>query len=256
MTAEGGTGTNKITMYAGPNENNMYATGGQGDDTIKIYGGQSKDTIRYDLTAGTDTVTIDAGQGDDRLTVNKNQQNVTILSDTGTIICKSGDGGTTITVINVEHITLNGDNGKPICQYDAPSPPAVPTPPPNSQFDKMFIFPRAEGDLDQIEFGTPGKDKIEQYGGTGKTTRPQKDLPMQTGSSGGRGFEMTRPPTGSGDDKIYQYGGKGDNAQYIEVGAGNQTLIQVGGDGINIMQIQGGVGSATIEQYGGKVIIP
>ena len=199
-------------------------------------------------------VHIDGGPSDDKVTVNKNQKNVTILSDTGTIICKSGDGGTTITVINVEHITLNGDDGKPICQYDVPSPPAVPTPPPDSQFDKTFIFSRAEGDLDQTQFGTPGKDKIEQYGGTGKTTQyaegsADADWLLQVG--GDLRTDQTAF-TGSGDDKVYQYGGKGDNTQYIQLGTGNQTITQVGGDGINIMQIQGGEGSATIEQYGGK----
>jgi len=141
-----------------------------------------------------------------------------------------------------------------LIQDDVPSPPAVPTPPPNSQFDNTFIFPKAEGDVDQIQFGTWGKDKIEQYGGTGKTTQyaegsADADWLLQVGG------DLRTAQTaiaGSGDDKIYQYGGKGDNSQFIEVGAGNQTLIQVGGDGINIMQIQGGEGSATIEQYGGK----
>ena len=149
----------------------MKVTGSSRNDTIDINAGYGNDTITYVVTAGTDVVHIDGGPGDDKLTVIKNQKNVTILNDTGTIICKSGDGGTTITVINVEHITLNGDDGNPICQYDAPSPPAVPTPPPDSQFDNTFIFPKAEGDVDQIQFGTPGKDKIEQYGGTGKTTQ-------------------------------------------------------------------------------------
>jgi hypothetical protein len=138
---------------------------------------------------------------------------------------------------------------------DVPSPPPLPTPPPDSQFDKVFVNPRVEGDVDQIQFGTPGKDKIEQYGGTGKTTQyaegsADADWLLQVG-----GDLRTDQTTiaGSGDDKIYQYGGKGDTTQFIEVGAGNKTLIQVGGDGINIMQIEGGDGSATIEQYGGKV---
>jgi len=48
-----------------------------------------------------------------------------------------------------------------LSQYDAPSPPPLPTPPSDNQFDNTFIFPRADGDLDQIQFGTPGKDKIE-----------------------------------------------------------------------------------------------
>lgn len=58
-----------------------------------------------------------------------------------------------------------------LSQDDVPSPPPLPTPPPDSQSDNTFIYPRADGDLEQIQFGTPGKDKIEQYGGTGKTTQ-------------------------------------------------------------------------------------
>jgi hypothetical protein len=58
-----------------------------------------------------------------------------------------------------------------LSQDDVASPPPVPTPPPDSQFDNTYIFPRAEGDVTQTQFGTPGKDKIEQYGGTGKTTQ-------------------------------------------------------------------------------------
>ena len=207
------------------------------------------------MTAGTDLFTINAGKGDDKLTVNKNQQNVTILSETGTIICKSGSGGTTITVVNVEHITLNGDDGNPICQYDAPpSPPPVPTPPPDSQFDKTFIDPRAEGDLDQIQFGTPGKDKIEQYGGTGKTTQyaegsADADWILQEGVDQ---YTDQAAITGSGNDTIYQYGGKGDNKQYAEGGWGDQTIIQVGGEGDNTMEGKGGIGTAHIDQYGGQ----
>ena len=255
MELIGDIGSYIFNQIGGLGNDTIKVTGGSGNDTIDINAGYGNDTITYNVTAGTDMVDIDGGPGDDRLTVNKNQQNVTILSDTGTIICKSGDGGTTITVVNVEHITLNGDAGNPICQYDAPpSPPTVPTPPPDSQFDKTFIFPRADGDLDQFQIGTPGKDKIEQYGGTGNTTQyaegsADNDWILQAG--GDLRTDQTAI-AGSGDDKIYQYGGNSDNAQFIEVGTGNKILIQVGGDGNNIMEIIGGDGSATIEQYGGK----
>jgi hypothetical protein len=198
-------------------------------------------------------VHIDGGPGDDRLTVQKNQQNVIILSDTGTTICKSGDGGTTITVINVEHITLNGDDGNPICQYDVPSP-HVPTPPPDSQFDNVFVDPAQQGDVDQIRFGTPGKDKIEQYGGTGKTTQYAEgsegdDWILQVG---GEKLSDQTAILGDGNDMVYQYGGKGDNNQYALGASGNETIIQVGGNGNNTMEALAGTGSSRIEQYGGQ----
>lgn len=218
MEVHGGTGKGRFTQIGGAGNDILKFEGDTEDDIITINSGEGNDTIVYTVTGGTDVVHIDGGPGDDKLTVNKNQQNVSILSDTGTIICKSGDGGTTITVINVEHITLNGDDGKPICQYDAPSPPPVPTSPPDSQFDNVFVDPAQQGDVDQIQFGTPGKDKIEQYGRTGKTTQyaegaADADWILQVG--GDLRTDQTAF-TGSGDDKVYQYGGKGDNTQYIQ----------------------------------------
>ena len=69
--------------------------------------------LPYDIPSG--------GPGDDTLTVQKNQHSVTILDVIGGVICQAGQGGTTITVVNVEHITLIDDDGlTPICQYDAP----------------------------------------------------------------------------------------------------------------------------------------
>jgi len=48
-----------------------------------------------------------------------------------------------------------------------PPPPAIPTPPPDADFDYVKVVPKATGPADQIEFGTPGKDKIVMYGATG-----------------------------------------------------------------------------------------
>ena len=117
MTVSGGiAGKNMIEMYGGVNENQMQANGGLNDDAIEMYGGQSKDTMIYDVTAGADAVTINAGQGDDTLTINKNQQNFTLVDNNGNVIFKSGDGGSTITVTNTEHITVIGDSAEIIFQ--------------------------------------------------------------------------------------------------------------------------------------------
>ena len=135
-----------------------------------------------------------------------------------------------------------------------PSPPPIPTPPPDAQFDYVKIDIRGEGDVDQIEFGTPGKDKIEQYGSTGNVTQyvegdEDADWILQVG--GDLNSNQTAI-AGNGDDTIYQYGGKGDTTQYAEGGLGNKTIIQVGGEGANTMEIAGGRGGAHIEQYGGQ----
>ena len=121
MTIRAGSGGSRITQIAGSGNDILDMTGSTGDDIFTINAGEGNDTITYNNTSGTDVAHIDGGPGDDRLTVNKNQQNLTILSDTGTIICKSGDGGTMITVVNVEHITVIGDDGlTTICKWDAP----------------------------------------------------------------------------------------------------------------------------------------
>jgi Ca2+-binding RTX toxin-like protein len=254
MEVHAGSGKSVINQLGGSGNDTMKVTASTGDDTIKINAGDGNDTLAYVVSSGTDMVHIDGGPGDDKLTVSKNQQNVSILSDKGTIICKSCDGGTTITVINVKHITLNGDDGNPICQYDASSPPTVPVPPPDSQFDNVFVDLAQQGDVDQIQFGTPGKDRIEEYGGTGNSTQYAEgsegdDWILQVG---GDKLSDQTAILGDGNDTVYQYGGKGDNIQYAEAGSGNDTIIQVGGAGNNTMEALGGIGSSTIEQYGGQ----
>ena len=137
---------------------------------------------------------------------------------------------------------------------DPPAAPAIPAPPPDSEFANVIVDPAQEGDVTQIQFGTPGKDKIEQYGGTGNTTQYAEgsegdDWILQVG---GDNLSDQTAILGDGNDTVYQYGGKGDNIQYAAGGTGNQTIIQVGGTGNNTMEAIGGLGSSTIEQYGGQ----
>ena len=63
------------------------------------------------MTAGNDTVTINGGSGYDTLTINKNRQNFTLKDYAGNVLFTTGSGGSTITVSNVEHITVIGDDG-------------------------------------------------------------------------------------------------------------------------------------------------
>jgi hypothetical protein len=120
MEAVGGIGYGTIEQYGGQGTNNMKAIGASGDDTIKIYGGNKADTLTYDMTSGNDKVIINAGQGDDTLTINKKGQNFTLFDNTGNVIFKSSDWGSTITLTNTEHIKVIGDDGTIIFQWDAP----------------------------------------------------------------------------------------------------------------------------------------
>jgi hypothetical protein len=72
--------------------------------------------MTFNVSSGNDNVSINSGQSDDILTINKRGNSFTLVDNTGSVICQAGSGGTTITVVNVEHITVIGDDGlTPIC---------------------------------------------------------------------------------------------------------------------------------------------
>ena len=88
---------------------------GGGDDTVIIDAGPGDDTITYDVSIGTDTASIDGGDGNDTLIVNHDGKPFLIRDTAGNVIYQFGSGGTTtITVANVEHITVNDANGNPV----------------------------------------------------------------------------------------------------------------------------------------------
>jgi Ca2+-binding RTX toxin-like protein len=89
-----------------------------GNDTIAMYGGKVNDTMTYNVTGGSDNVTINGAQGDDNLTINKMGQKITLVDNNGKVIFKSGDGGSTITITNIEHIKVIGDNGERLYTYN------------------------------------------------------------------------------------------------------------------------------------------
>ncbi len=77
-----------------------------------------------------------------------------------------------------------------------PAPPAIPTPPPDSEFDYVKVDDARgqAGVAEQIEFGTELKDKIIQYGGTDNITPNHwSRTPAMTGSS--RWAEIKVPPS-------------------------------------------------------------
>jgi Ca2+-binding RTX toxin-like protein len=148
---EGGAGNNNMTATAGPGDNWVLQKGGASNDTINCVGGEDNDyidqeggagndTIRvtpgegndiviinagpgddaiiYDVSIGTDIASIDGGDGNDTLIVNHNGHPFLIQDTNGNLIYRFGSGGTTtITVANVEHISVNGPNGTPVLTW-------------------------------------------------------------------------------------------------------------------------------------------
>ena len=159
-------------------------------------------------------------------------------------------------VTGVVHATITDDTGTESVTVPIPkgkmstraslgtAPPIVPTPPPDEQFDNVFVNPAQEGDVEQIEFGTPGKDKIEQYGGTGNTTQYAEgsegdDWILQVG---GDKLSDQTAILGEGNDTVYQYGGKGDDTLTINKKGQNFTLVDNNGKVI----FKSGDGGSTI----------
>jgi hypothetical protein len=121
MDVVGGDGINRISVFGGAGKDTIDVIGGISDDNVAISAGAGDDTITYTCTVGQDVVHIDGGPGNDTLTIKKNQQALKVIDSNGKDICPpAGTGGTTITVVKVEHITLLGDYGTPICQVDTP----------------------------------------------------------------------------------------------------------------------------------------
>jgi len=115
MTADdsSNSGSARISQYGGPAGNTMEVTGSESNDLISMNGGAGNDTLTYDMTSGNDAVMINGDAGDNMLTVNtQGETNYTLKDSSGNALYTSGTGGTAITVLNVQHITvldLNGD---------------------------------------------------------------------------------------------------------------------------------------------------
>jgi Ca2+-binding RTX toxin-like protein len=93
----------------------LSASDGSVKIPVIIAAGLGDDTITYNVSRGTDTASIDGGDGNDTLIVNHNGQPFLIRDTAGNVIYQFGSGGTTtITVANVEHITVKDSNGFPV----------------------------------------------------------------------------------------------------------------------------------------------
>jgi hypothetical protein len=110
-------GDDVIWIDGGDGNDTIYVNPGMGDDSTVISAGAGDDTITYEVNPGTDTATIDGGTGTDTLIVRQNKNAVLIQDNNSNVICHFGVGGATITVVNVEKITVNDTGGNPICTW-------------------------------------------------------------------------------------------------------------------------------------------
>ncbi len=135
----------------------MKLAGGAGDDVTMMYGGPANDSMTYTATAGNDTVTINGGDSTDTLIINKKGENFTLKDYQGRVMFKAGNGGSVITVANLERIEVIGDAGTVIYLYTAPPP--IPTPPPDSEFDYVKVDDARgqAGVAEQIESAPTGR---------------------------------------------------------------------------------------------------
>ena len=118
-----------------------------------------------------------------------------------------------------------------------------------------------------IYFGTPGANRIVQYGGAADDL-----LSVDTDAGndwieqyGGGGVDMLSARCGSGDDYIYQKAGDGDATMsadgafrndlvIVKGGSGDDTITVTGGMGDDIIQIDAGDGNDSISVDGGSDI--
>ena len=124
IEAVGGSGYCVIKQYGDSGPNTMKVTGGSGDDVIEMYGGPGTNTMTYNVSSGSDLVTILGGGGYTTLSIYKRGNNFTLKDYRGRVLFQTGSGGTTITVANLNRITVIGDAGKPIYTYNPGIVPA------------------------------------------------------------------------------------------------------------------------------------
>jgi hypothetical protein len=122
---DGGDGDDNIECLAGDGDDMIWIDGGNGNDTIYvkpdagndfsiIHAGAGNDAITYEVATGTDVASIDGGAGIDSLIIKLNGRPVLIQDGNSNVIYQSGVGGTTITVVNIEQITVVDSGGNPI----------------------------------------------------------------------------------------------------------------------------------------------
>jgi hypothetical protein len=114
INAGGGEGEDQITVSGGEGNDTVYCDGGSGSDTIAIDGDGGEDTVTYNVGEAQDSAVIDGGPDDDTVTIYGGAQSFAVYDGFGSLMYEQGTNGSTITVRNVEHGTINGNDANPV----------------------------------------------------------------------------------------------------------------------------------------------
>jgi hypothetical protein len=236
-----GDGNDHIYQEGGSGNDTMGANGGYGDDTVTVDAGSGNDTITFDAGPGTDTVLIDGGDGTDAVTINENGRYFTIKDSGGNTLYQTAAAGTTtITVQNIEAITVLGQDGMPLFTWAS------------SYFATSKTDVGTAGPDTFTSFGTPDRDFIIQFGG-GANDLLSVDMDAEADWSeqyGGADDDTMIADTGTGSDITYQEGGDGNDNMTASSGDGEDLVFQNGGFGNDLINYQGNAGNDTIYTEG------
>jgi hypothetical protein len=123
VICNGGVGNDNITVYCGFADERIIIKGGDGNDEIYVDSGKGINNLTIDGGAGNDNITyrlqaysnsgtsfIDGGAGTNVLVVyavtSGSNQNFTMYNAAGSVLYRQGVGGVSITVANIEQITV------------------------------------------------------------------------------------------------------------------------------------------------------
>jgi Ca2+-binding RTX toxin-like protein len=119
LNSLGGEDNDTIRQEGGEGNDSLRCSPGWGDDSVTMLAGEGNDSLIYDLCPGLDTAYLDGGSGYDTLTVNEDYTwsvPYQLRDAGGNMIFSKGAGGTVITVIHVEHVTVLDKNGNIVFQ--------------------------------------------------------------------------------------------------------------------------------------------
>ncbi len=111
LTASGGEDNDNIVVKAGEGNDIITVDAGIGDDKVDVDGGPGNDNITYGVSQGLDTIRVDGGADLDSLIINSLAHSLMLFDALGQAIYQVGSGGSSITVVNVEQITVLGSGG-------------------------------------------------------------------------------------------------------------------------------------------------
>jgi Ca2+-binding RTX toxin-like protein len=121
LNSSSGSGDDYIRIEGAEGNDSIRAQPNEGNDTVAIDAGPGDDAITCDLGSGTDAVSIDGGDGADTLIINRGGvMDYNIKDALGTVLFSSGTGGTAVTVLNIEQITVLDEVGNTIYSWSPP----------------------------------------------------------------------------------------------------------------------------------------